>query len=202
MENINQKPNRGKINVFTVVGLGLLTAIVIVLQLFASQIKIGGLFSITLCLAPISVGAALYGWKGGVWLGFAFGLIVMFTDTALFFPINPMGTIITVMVKGMLAGLAAGLLFKPLSKKSDLLAVIVCGVVVPLVNKLIFVAGCGIFFLDTVKQWAVGAEFTNVALYMFFGMTGFNFLVELGVNLILSTAIVRIIQVGRKRLLS
>ncbi len=202
MENINQKPNRGKINVFTVVGLGLLTAIVIVLQLFASQLKIGGLFSITLCRAPISVGAALYGWKGGVWLGFAFGLVVMFTDTALFFPINPMGTIITVMVKGMLAGLAAGLLFKPLSKKSDLLAVIVCGVVVPLVNKLIFVAGCGIFFLDTVKQWAVGAEFTNVALYMFFGMTGFNFLVELGVNLILSTAIVRIIQVGRKRLLS
>lgn len=204
MENGTKTPITGKrrVNVFTIVGLGLLTAIVVVLQLFASQIRIGGLFSITLCLAPIAVGAALYGWKGGVWLGFAFGLVVMFTDTALFFPINPAGTIITVMLKGMLAGLAAGLLFKPLSKKSDMLAVVVCGVVVPLVNKLIFVAGCGIFFLDTVKQWASSAEFTNTAFYLFFGMTGFNFLVELGVNLILSSAIVRIIQIGRRKIIS
>ena len=107
MENVKQAPAKGKTNVYTIVGLGLLTAIVVVLQIFASNIKIGGLFSITLCLAPIAVGAALYGWKGGVWLGFAFGLVVMFTDTALFFPLNPFGTIVTVMLKGMLAGLAA-----------------------------------------------------------------------------------------------
>ncbi|MDE6731476.1 MAG: ECF transporter S component [Oscillospiraceae bacterium] len=205
MENTTKAPEKGnspkgKFSVYTIVGLGLLTAIVVVLQLFASQIRIGGLFSITLCLAPIAIGAALYGWKGGVWLGFAFGLVVMFTDTALFFPINPAGTIITVMAKGMLAGLAAGLLFKPLAKKSDLFAVIVCGVVVPFVNKAIFVAGCGIFFLDTVKSWASSAEATSVVAYLFFGMTGFNFLVELGVNLVLSTAIVRIIQLGRKKL--
>ena len=200
MENTTKAPAKGKFNVYTIVGLGLLTAIVAVLQLFASQIRIGGIFSITLCLAPIAIGAALYGWKGGVWLGFAFGLVVMFTDTALFFPINPAGTIITVMAKGMLAGLAAGLLFKPLSKKSDIFAVIVCGVIVPLVNKAIFVAGCGIFFLDTVKQWATSAESTSVVAYLFFGMTGFNFLVELCVNLVLSTAIVRIIQLGSKKL--
>ncbi len=200
MENVKQAPVKGKTNVYTIVGLGLLTAIVVVLQIFASNIKIGGMFSITLCLAPIAVGAALYGWKGGVWLGFAFGLVVMFTDTALFFPLNPFGTIVTVMLKGMLAGLAAGLLFKPLSKKSDLLAVIVCGIVVPLVNKAIFVAGCGVFFMDTVKQWASSAGSASIVWYLFFGMTGFNFLVELGVNLVLSTAIVRIIQVGRKKL--
>lgn len=200
MENTAKTPEKGKFSVYTIVGLGLLTAIVVVLQLFASQIKIGGMFSITLCLAPIAIGAALYGWKGGVWLGFAFGLVVMFTDTTLFFPINPAGTIITVMAKGMLAGLAAGLLFKPLSKKSDIFAVIVCGIVVPLVNKAIFVAGCAVFFLDTVKTWASGAEATSLVAYLFFGMTGFNFLVELGVNLVLSTAIVRIIQIGRKKL--
>lgn len=200
MENTTKTPAKGKFSVYTIVGLGLLTAIVVVLQLFASQIKLGGMFSITLCLAPIAIGAALYGWKGGVWLGFAFGLVVMFTDTAFFFPINPAGTIITVMAKGMCAGLAAGLLFKPLAKKSDLLAVIVCGIVVPLVNKALFVAGCAIFFLDTVKGWA--GESTSLVWYLFFGMTGFNFLVELGVNLVLSTAIVRIIQLGRKKLVT
>ena len=182
-----------------IVGMGLLTAIVVVLQILASNIRLG-MFTITLCLAPISVGAALYGWLAGVWLGFAFGMVVMFTDTAFFMAINPFGTIVTVMLKGMLAGLAAGLLFKPLSKKSDTLAAVVCGIVVPLVNKLVFLLGCSVFFLDTIRGWSVDNGYGNVVTYMLFGMTGLNFPVELGVNLILSTAIVRIVQVGRKQL--
>ena len=51
----------------TVVGLGLLTAIVIVLQALAVGIRVG-VFNITLVLVPIIVGAALYGGKAGAWL--------------------------------------------------------------------------------------------------------------------------------------
>lgn len=202
MENTEKAPIKGKISVYTIVGLGLLTAIVVVLQLLASNIRLGP-FSITLCLAPIAVGAALYGWKAGLWLGFAFSLVVMFTDTALFFAINPAGTIITVMLKGMLAGLAAGLIYKPIAaKKGDTFATIVCGIVVPIVNKLVFIAGCAVFFLDTVA--AIGADkgFTNIALFLFFGWSGLNFPVEFAVNLIIGAAIVRVIQVGRKKLLA
>lgn len=200
MENVKQKPNKGKkANIRMIVGMGLLTAIVVVLQILASNIRLG-MFTITLCLAPIAVGAALYGWLAGVWLGFAFGMVVMFTDTAFFMAINPFGTIVTVMLKGMLAGLAAGLLFKPLSKKSDTLAAVICGIVVPLVNKLVFLLGCSVFFLDTIRGLSVDNGYGNVVTYMLFGMTGLNFPVELGVNLILSTAIVRIVQVGRKQL--
>lgn len=183
----------------TIVTMGLLTAIVVVVQALAANIRLG-MFSITLVLVPIAVGAALYGWKGGAWLGFVFGLVVMFTDTALFMAINPIGTILTVMLKGILAGLAAGLIYKPLAKKNELMAVIVTGVVVPIVNKGIFLLGCATFFLDTVRSWSADAGFANTAAYMLFGMTGFNFPIELGVNLILSTAIVRIIQLGRKKL--
>lgn len=185
----------------TLVTMSLLTAIVVVVQLLAANIRLG-MFSITLVLVPIAVGAALYGWKGGAWLGFVFGLVVMFTDTALFMAINPAGTIITVMLKGILAGLAAGLVYKPLAKKNELMAVIVTGVIVPLVNKGVFLLGCATFFLDTIRSWSVDSGYANTAIYMLFGMTGLNFPIELGVNLILSTAIVRIIQIGKKKLTS
>ena len=57
-------------------GLALLTAIVAVLQVVASFIKFGP-FTITLALAPILIGAALYGPKAGAYLGGVFGLVVL-----------------------------------------------------------------------------------------------------------------------------
>ncbi|MDE7289852.1 MAG: ECF transporter S component, partial [Oscillospiraceae bacterium] len=48
--------------------MGVLTAIVIVLQALAIGIRFGP-FSITLVLVPIVVGAAIYCWKAGEWLG-------------------------------------------------------------------------------------------------------------------------------------
>ena len=92
-----------------VVGLGLFTAIVVVLQFLGSFIKFGP-FSITLVLAPIVIGAALYGIGAGAYLGLVFGATVLISgDAAAFLTINPIGTVIIVLLKGMLAGLAAGL---------------------------------------------------------------------------------------------
>ena len=67
----------------TLVGLGLLTAIVVVLQLVGSFIKFGT-FSISLVLMPIVVGAALYGVGAGAWLGFVFGVVVLLSGDASF----------------------------------------------------------------------------------------------------------------------
>ena len=88
-------------------GIGLLTAIVVVLQAMAVAIRFG-VFNITLVLVPIVVGAALYGWKAGAWLGFVFGVVVLFTDAGAFLAVNVPGTIITCILKGALAGAAAG----------------------------------------------------------------------------------------------
>lgn len=202
MENTKQSPKKGKINVYTIVGIGLLTAIVTVLQIFASQIKFGP-FSITLCLAPIIVGAALYGWKAGVWLGFVFGLVVLLTgDAALFMTINVPGTIATVLLKGAVSGAVSAAVYKLIEKKNKTAAVIVSGVAAPVANTAVFLLGCVIFFLDTCKEWGAGLGYDNAFSYLIFGMVGLNFLVELGVNLVLSTAIVRIIQIGRKKLIA
>ena len=64
-------------NTKTIVGVGLLTAIVVVLQALAVFIRPSGIFNISLVLVPIVVGAALYGWKAGAWLGLVFGVIVL-----------------------------------------------------------------------------------------------------------------------------
>jgi len=187
-----------KSNTQALVGMGILTAIVIVLQFIASAIKIGP-FSITLVLAPIIIGAALYGWKAGAWLGFVFGVTVLLSgDAAAFMEINPAGTIITCIVKGACAGAAAGLVYKALEKKNQWAAVITAGIVCPVVNTGIFLIGCCLFFLETVKAWGVGAGYENVGAYFLFGFVGLNFLIELSINMVLSTAIVRILSVVKK----
>ena len=182
-----------------IVGTAALTAIVIVLQLLGSFIRFGP-FSISLVLIPIIVGAAMYGIAVGGWLGFVFGAAVMISgDANLFFGISVVGTVITVLLKGTLAGLLSGLVYTALKNKGRYLAVIIAAIVCPVVNTGIFLIGCALFFMDTINTWAAGAGFDNVGAYLIIGMVGVNFLVELAVNVVLSPVVVRLIDFGRRR---
>ena len=96
------------------VGIGLFTAIVIVLQFLGGSIRFG-IFSISLVLIPIVVGSAVYSWKAGAWLGFTFGLTVLLSgDAGPFLAVDPLGTVLVVLIKGICCGLAAGLVHKAL----------------------------------------------------------------------------------------
>lgn len=184
-----------KQNTKKIAGVGLLTAIVVVLQLIGSAIRLGP-FSISLVLIPIAVGAALYGKWSGAWLGTAFGIAVLLSgDAGAFLAVSIPGTIITVILKGMLAGLIAGALYSVIEKKNKIAAVIVSAVACPIVNTGVFLIGCRLFFFETVKAWAGG---TNVFEYMLVGLVGANFLFELGANIILSPTIVQLVKIGRK----
>lgn len=184
-----------KQNTKKIAGIGLLTAIVVVLQLLGSFIRFGP-FSISLVLIPIAVGAALYGKVAGTWLGTAFGIAVLLSgDAGAFLAINPVGTVITVLLKGMLAGLAAGAVYSLIEKKNRIAAVITSAIVCPVVNTGVFLVGCRLFFFETIKEWAAG---TNVLQYMLVGLVGANFLFELGANIILSPTIVKLVKIGRK----
>ena len=178
--------------------LALLTAIVVVLQALAISIRFG-VFTITLVLAPIIVGAALYGAAAGAWLGFVLGVVVVLTDAGPFLAVSVIGTIITCVSKGVLSGLAAGAVYRLLEKKNSLVASICAGICAPVVNTGVFLIGCRLFFYDTVAAWGAAVGFENTALYMIVSFVGINFLVELGINLVLSSAIVQIIRIGRKR---
>jgi len=181
----------------TIVGVGLLTAIVIVLQALAIGIRFG-VFNITLVLIPIIVGAALYGYWTGAWLGLVFGIVVLMTDAGAFLAVSIPGTIITCILKGVFAGLAAGYVYSLLSKKNTFVAVLAAAVVAPVVNTGVFLIGCRLFFYDTIAGWAEAAGFASAGAFMIGGLVGINFLVELAINLVLSSVIVRIIQIGKK----
>lgn len=179
-----------------VVGMGLFTAIIVALQMLASAIKFGP-FSITLVLAPIVIGAALYGIGAGAWLGLTFGVTVLISgDAAAFLTINPIGTVLTVIAKGMVAGIVAAVIYKAIEKKSKTVAVVVAGIACPIVNTGIFLIGCYLFF----REWLIAVFGTTGFATVITGLVSVNFAVELGINMLLASVIVRIIDLGKKQL--
>ena len=182
-------------------GLALLTAIVAVLQVVASFIKFGP-FTITLALAPILIGAALYGPKAGAYLGGVFGLVVLIACILGWDPggstlwnANPFLTACICLVKGIAAGLAAGAVYRAIVGGSRahgrmMTGSIVAGVVSPLVNTGLFVLALTLLFHDILVTWAAGSE---LIYYIVFVLTGINFVLELALNLVLSTVIVRVV---------
>lgn len=176
----------------------LLTALVVLLQFLGSFIKFG-MFSVTLVLIPIVIGAATCGPLIGLWLGTVFGAVVLISgDASLFLAINVPGTIATVLLKGAACGLMAGVTYKLLERFNRYVAVFAAAIVCPLVNTGIFFLGSLLFFYDAIAEWALGAGFgDNVAAYMFIGLAGANFLFELLFNIVLSPVIVRLLNIRR-----
>lgn len=179
----------------------ILTALVVVLQfvaiLFRTLFPMFP-FTITLVLVPIVLGAAVCNTRIAGWLGFVFGIVVLFTDAATFLAINMPATVLVVLVKGTAAGLAAGFVYRLLEKKNRYLAIGVAAVVCPVVNTGIFLLGCRLFFFETIKSWGLAGGFDNVFAYMILALVGVNFLIELGINVVLSPVIVRVINIQKK----
>lgn len=187
-----------RMNTRTITGVAIFTALVIILQFLGSFIRFGP-FSISLVLIPIVVGSALYGPSAGAWLGFVFGLIVLLSgDASVFLTVSPLGTVITVLVKGTAAGLLAGYAYKLLAKLNAYVGVIGAAIAAPVANTGIFLLGCVLFFMETITGWAEGAGFPNVGNYMIIGLAGGNFLFEMLVNIVLSPVILRLINIGKK----
>ena len=183
-------------------GLAIFTAIIVVLQVLCTFIRFGP-FSITLALAPIIIGTAMYGKGAGAYLGGVFGAVVLVTGllgwdggtVMLLMGINPVGCILICLLKGIAAGFLAGLCYELIAKKNDKVGVLVSGIVCPVVNTGLFIVGMLVFFFDTLNSWAGGQD---LLFFIIVGLTGVNFLVELAVNIVLSSGITQIIRAGKK----
>ncbi|WP_405345570.1 ECF transporter S component [Ruminococcus sp.] len=193
--------NTSKSNVYRLTGLGILTAIIIVLQILTTFVRFGP-FSITLALIPIVVGAAMYGKGAGAYLGAVFSVVVVIMcitggDVGGFmvWSANPVMCVIMCMLKGTAAGFLAGLLYQLVGKKNQLLGVILAALISPIANTGIFIIGMLLFFRETLASWAGGSDLLT---YIIMGLTGVNFLVELGVNIVLSPIVVKIIDAVKK----
>lgn len=180
------------------VGIGLFTAIVVVLQLLGGGIRFG-LFSVSLVLVPIVVGAAVYGWFAGAFLGFAFGVAVLLSgDAGAFLAVDPLATVLVVLVKGTLCGLFSGLIYTAVQKLNKVAAVILAAVICPVFNTGVFLLGCQLFFLPTITEWASLYGYADAGTYMIFGLAGINFVIEIVVNLVLAPVITRLIRFAKK----
>lgn len=177
---------------------GLLTAMVVVLQLLGSFIRLGP-FSVSLVLIPIVIGAATCGPLVASWLGLSFGMTVLLSgDAAAFLAIHELGTIATVLLKGILCGLITALVYKLLERFNLYVAVAASAVICPIVNTGIFLIGCRLFFWETIAAWGSGAGFENPAAYALLGLVGANFLFEMGFNILLSPIIIRLLNIRKK----
>ena len=108
------------------VGLSVLTAIIIVLQVLTTFFPTKP-FAITLALILIVVGAAIYGAGAGAYLGFVFSVVVVSmcifgfdAGGAMVGTQNPFLCVILCLLKGTAAGFAAGLVYNALSKANSI----------------------------------------------------------------------------------
>lgn len=193
---------RGKVSRLT--ALSIFAAIIVVLTVLCTFVRFGP-FSITLALTPIIVGAAMYGPAAGAYLGGLFGFIVLLTGVfgwdggtiMLLMGQNAWACILICVLKGAAAGWASGLVYRAFEKRKNIrTAAISAGIVCPVVNTGLFIAGMLLFFMSTLESWASGQA---VVYFAIIGLTGINFLVELAVNLVLSSGISSIIRYGKGR---
>ena len=186
--NVNIKTRETKmkktgIDIKRLVYLAIFTALVVLIQFIPIRVA---MFEIALSVPVIVVGAALLGTRAGSWLGFVFGFVVLLLPgTAAYLTFNAFGTILTVILKGALAGLAAAVVYNLLAKINRYLAVLISAIVATFVNTGVFLVGSLIFFNADIAY--VISVFISV-----------NFLVELLVNIVLVPTVYRVINIKKR----
>ena len=190
--------------------LAMLIALIAVLQFTGAFIPLGPV-PLTFVLIPICVGAFLLGPVDGAILGFVFGLITVIqtpqnSTLMIFFTANPVLYVALAMLKATAAGFVAGLVYKGLGVafkgKLKYLQTTIASIAAPIVNTGIFVIGMLIFFFPQLSELAAApdAKYTNPIVLLFLGFAGFNFIGEFLVSLVLSPAVVRIVDIVKKKL--
>ena len=185
----------------------ILAALVIILQMIATFLPIGSV-SITLSLIPIVLGAVLYGPAIGAFLGLVLGVIVLAIDPTAqsmmflggadnFWP--AVVTVLLCLIKSTAAGFVSGLLARMMQKANHpRLAVVLASIACPTVNSGIFAIFVPIFFYDMIAGWAPAAS--NVISFFLLMVVGFNYLLELTFNLVLTPTVLRVIAIIKKKL--
>ena len=186
-----------------IAGVGIFAAIIIILQVFATVINFitPGTIPIALILPPLVIGAAMYGIKAGMFLGFCFACVVLGSGitgvaptSALMWGISPVIMIVGTLGRGIAAGAVAGLMYKLFSKWDQYFGVLSAAILTPIVNTGIFIIMLFLFF-DVLAVEGAGQTILQRATAI---MVSFNFLLEVLVNVILAPTIVRIITLAKK----
>lgn len=174
--------------------LGVLTALIIVLQVLGSNIVVFGTVRLSFVLVPIVLGAIMLGVRGGVFLGFVFGLITIImgavgADPFTYVLLNesPFLCVATCLVKAVCAGLISALTYKAVSVRNKTIALFVSAIVAPVVNTGLFILGA--LAMGNVLNDNFVANGESLIHFLIIGCAGINFLVELSINVVLAPAL-------------
>ncbi len=188
----------------TIAYLAVLIALVVVLQLFASAIPMFGV-TLNFSLIPIVLAGIFFGAYGGGLVGLVSGLVTFITtavmgrepSTAFLFQASPVILTIVCIGKTTLAGVVAGILYRVIGKKNELIASYVAALTVAVVNTGIYLLGMVIMKNDVASF--LGTEATaGVVFVTVFGLIWLNFVLEIVVNLLIAPALYRIVSVIEK----
>ena len=174
--------------------VGLLTALTVVLSYI--RIPVVSTVTVNLVLPIVVVGAILCGPLVGAWLT-VIPAIISFPEAALFMTYNLPGTGLTLVAKGLLAGYVAGVVYRLLARKHPRGAVFASALLAPVVNTGTFLLGCYIFIWPELIELASENGVGIGALLI--GLAGINFVVEMIINAVLCPALVRIIDLSKKK---
>ncbi|MBO4694477.1 MAG: ECF transporter S component [Clostridia bacterium] len=188
-----------KIQTKNIVYFAILLALVVVLQVVSNYITFGPV-SITLVLIPIVVGGILLGPLAGALLGLSFGIITIIGSLkSPLFVTAPALIIILALVKATAAGFFPALFYKLIAKKHPVIATYVASASAPIINTGIFILGC-IAGITKLKE-AFGIDETGAAIvFVFVGIVGINFFIEFGINILLTPAVIKIIDIVKGKI--
>ena len=190
-----------KINTKNIVYFAVLLALVVVLQFVGSYIKIGPV-SISLVLVPIVLGGILLGPLAGMLLGFSFGLITFIAvvtgldaGSAMLFAEAPFMVALICFVKAIMCGWIPALVYKAIAKKHPVVGTYVASALAPIINTGIFILGALMINPTISKVGGVEGGVSGVFVFLVVTVAGINFLVEFGINILLSPIIVKVIEI-------
>lgn len=182
--------------------LGILVALVIVLQLFASAIPMFGV-TLNFSLIPIALAGITMGWIGGGIVGFTCGLVVFITmavlgqepSTAYLFQTNPVILTLICIGKTTLAGIFSGLIYKLLSKRNFALAVGLSSIIIPVINTGIYLTGIVIMRESAAEFMNLTSSAAGVVFGVVFGLIWLNFVLEMIITALFTPMLYRVIKV-------
>lgn len=186
--------------------LGILTGLVIVLQLFASAIPMFGV-TLNFSLIPIALAGIMLGALGGTIVGFVCGLVVFITmavlgqepSTAFLFQTNPVILTIMCIGKTTVAGAVSGLVHKFIAKRNKTVAVWVGSLIIPVINTGIYMLGMVLMKASVAEFLGMDVSTASVVFAVVFGIIWLNFLLEVIINTIFAPAIYKIVKIIDKR---
>ena len=182
-----------------IVRIALLSAIVVTIQLLFSNLTIGPV-TLSFTLIPIVIAGTLISPVAGLIVGAVSGIttfIQVLTSANVFYVFligtNPLATALICLTKTSAAGYLSGLFYRLITKstKKRTLGAVVSAAACPIINTGIFCLGMFTFFANALMTDSVfGADASaGLVAFVFIGLAGINFVVELILNLVLCPVI-------------